>query len=219
MGFIGQAALHRATLGRVQQRAGDPLAASTYERAIRDATACGDGRLAATARLNLARLHRGLGDRQSAVALLEENERWYASAGGGDYALLSRCILCCEHDDVAGLQEVLRRATEEENHEVELFALDGLARLAADMGDLGSCEDLLARADSLAATLIHVVDDGGPRRRYRRSPSLHLSAQGLAGVAVHASRCCNSSSRRRSDGGQNGSASSDTPATRTKVAR
>ena len=75
MGFIGQAALHRATLGRVQQRAGDPLAASTYRRAIAGRIACGDGRLAATARLNLARLHRVGGDRQSTVALLEENER------------------------------------------------------------------------------------------------------------------------------------------------
>ena len=92
MGFLGQAALHRATLARVQQRAGDPRAAASYQRAIGDAVVSGDGRLAATARLNLARLRRGTGD-AAATALLEENERWYASAGGGDFALLTNCIL------------------------------------------------------------------------------------------------------------------------------
>ena len=62
MGFLGQAALHRATLARVQQRAGDPRAAASYARAIDEAVANGDGRLAATARLNLARLRRNAGD-------------------------------------------------------------------------------------------------------------------------------------------------------------
>ena len=54
MGFLGQAGLHRATLARVQQRAGDLRAAASYEQAIRESMASGDGRLAATGRLNLA---------------------------------------------------------------------------------------------------------------------------------------------------------------------
>ena len=84
MGFLGQAALHRATLARVQQRLEDPAAVASYEQAIGDAMSVGDGRLAATARLNLARLCRATGNGERAVALLEENERWYRSAGGGD---------------------------------------------------------------------------------------------------------------------------------------
>ena len=84
MGFLGQAALHRASLARVQQRLGDPAATGSYERAIGDATSVGDGRLAATARLNLARRLRGTGAHEAAVALLEENERWYRSAGGAN---------------------------------------------------------------------------------------------------------------------------------------
>ena len=59
LGFVGQAALHLASLGRVQQRAGDPQAAIlTLNHAIVAATDSGDLRLAATARLHLARLMR-----------------------------------------------------------------------------------------------------------------------------------------------------------------
>ena len=39
--------LHRASVARLQHRAGDPRAAVTYRHAIRDAIAGGDGRLAA----------------------------------------------------------------------------------------------------------------------------------------------------------------------------
>ncbi len=35
LGFLGQAALHRATLARVQQRLGDPRAAASFDQAIR----------------------------------------------------------------------------------------------------------------------------------------------------------------------------------------
>ncbi len=64
MGFLGQAALHRATLARVQHRLDDPAARASYEEAIRDALSVGDGRLTATARLNLARLLRGVGQKR-----------------------------------------------------------------------------------------------------------------------------------------------------------
>ena len=63
LGFTGQAALHLASLARVQHRAGDTDAAvDTFERATEAAIAGGDRRLAATARLNLARLLRARGD-------------------------------------------------------------------------------------------------------------------------------------------------------------
>lgn len=160
MGFLGQAALHGATLARVQHRLGDPAAAESYEQAIRDALAVGDGRLAATARLNLARLLRGAGEIAAAVALLEENVRWYRSAGGGDFALLTRCVLSAGRDDEGGLQEVLAEARGSDNVEVQVYALDALARLAAEAGEVARAGDLLGEADRLVGQVAHVVDAG-----------------------------------------------------------
>jgi predicted ATPase/DNA-binding SARP family transcriptional activator len=159
MGFLGQAALHRATLARVQQRLGDPAAVASFEQAIRDALSVGDGRLAATARLNLARLLRGVGQGADAVALLEENERWYRSAGGGDFALLTHCVLAAERDDDHTLRSVLDEARATGNLEVQVFALDALARLAAESNDRENSGALLAESDRLAAEVTHVVDE------------------------------------------------------------
>ncbi len=159
MGFLGQAALHRASLARVQQRLGDPAAVASYEEAIRDALSVGDGRLTATARLNLARLLRGTGQRAEAVALLEENQRWYTSAGGGDFALLTDCVLAAERGDEGALRSVLDKARAAGNLEVQVVALDALARLAAESDDLETSGDLLAEADRLAAQVAHVVDE------------------------------------------------------------
>lgn len=159
MGFLGQAALHRATLARVQQRLGDPAAVPSFEQAMRDALSVGDGRLAATARLNLARLLRGVRQGADAVALLEENERWYCSAGGGDFALLTHCVLAAERDDDHTLRSVLDEARATGNLEVQVFALDALARLAAESHDRENSGDLLAESDRLAAEVAHVVDE------------------------------------------------------------
>jgi tetratricopeptide (TPR) repeat protein len=170
LGFLGQAALHRATLGRVQHRLGDDRALSSYERAVADALAVGDGRLAATARLNLARWLRGHGEGDRAIALLEENLRWYRSAGGGDFALLTACVHASMRNDAVAVSEVLQRARDEGNHEVELHALDAQARLLAERGDPEQAAVLLAEADALAPHLAHVVDpadriDAGGARR------------------------------------------------------
>ncbi|WP_432479001.1 BTAD domain-containing putative transcriptional regulator [Nocardioides sp. GXQ0305] len=159
LGFPGQAALHRATLARVQMRADDPTAEASFERAIDDAQAVGDGRLAATARLHLARLHRARGHHAAAVALLQENSRWYAAAGGGDYALLTRCVLDAELDDADGLADVLAEARRTGNLEVQVYALDALARLAAQVDDVAAATAHLAEADAIAEGLRHVVDE------------------------------------------------------------
>jgi predicted ATPase len=158
LGFLGQAALHRASLARVQQRDGDLAAVLSYEQAIEDAATVGDGRLAATARLNLARLLRGTGDRDTAVVLLEENERWYRSAGGGDFALLTHCVLSADRRDVRALEQVLAEARASDNVEVQVFALDALALMAAEAGDPAEARSLLQRSDALAGQVIHVVD-------------------------------------------------------------
>ena len=160
LGFLGQSALHLATLGRVQQRAGDDAAAAaSFDRALSAAHASGDGRLASTARLNLARVHRGHGDHAAALSLFEENERWYRAAGRGEGALLNRCLLCAETRDEPSLDDVLDEARTTENSEVQVYALDALAHAAASRGDRGRAEELLGAADSLAPTLTHLVDD------------------------------------------------------------
>jgi hypothetical protein len=159
MGFLGQAALHRATLARVQQRLGDPAAIGSFEQAIADALSVGDGRLAATARLNLARHLRAAGSNDAAVALLEENQRWYRSAGGGDFALLTDCVLAAERDDEDTLRSVMSEARSTDNLEVQVFALDALARLAAEQTDHERSTDLIAESDRLAARVAHVVDE------------------------------------------------------------
>jgi hypothetical protein len=159
MGFLGQAALHRATLARIQQRAGDPRAAASYARAIDEAVTNGDGRLAATARLNLARLLRLANDQAGAIALLAENEHWYAAAGGGDFALLSHGLLAAMNDDAVGLEAVRQEALATGNVEVQVQALDAMARLAASRGDLEDARTLLAAADTLAPQVAHLLDE------------------------------------------------------------
>ncbi len=160
LGFLGQAALHLGSLARVQQRAGRPVdAAASFDRTLAAATASGDGRMAATARLNLARLLRSTGEGSAAISLLRENLEWYAGAGGGDGALLSRCLLAAETDDRNSLEEVLTLARAEENHMVTILALDGLARLSADEGETQRATELVAEADALHPHVAHLLDD------------------------------------------------------------
>ena len=45
------------------------------------------------------------------------------------------------------------------NVDVQVFALDALARLAAESDDLATSGDLLAEADRLAAQVAHTVDE------------------------------------------------------------
>lgn len=160
LGFMGQTALHLASLARVEQRAGNTQdAMSSFHQAIAAAVAVGDGRLACTARLNLARLRRADGDHAGTTALLEENNRWYDAAGGGNGALLSRCLLYAERGDSASLEDVLAQALGEENNEVRVLALDALARSAATRGDLVRARDLIGEADALLPNVAHTVDD------------------------------------------------------------
>jgi tetratricopeptide (TPR) repeat protein len=174
LGFPGQAALHLASLARAQQRAGSAdEAAASFDRAIAAATAGGDGRLAATARLNLARLRRGGGDDRGARRLLEENARWYDAAGGGDGELLNSCLLFAEAGDDTGLRRLLDEARAAGNREVEVYALDAMARIAAERGDRQRARELLGTADALAPAVVHLVDD---HDRLDRSRAEHLMA-------------------------------------------
>lgn len=94
LGFLGQAAYHLTRLGRVQHQAGQlPAARQTLTRAVRAAARGGDPRMAATARINLARIMRAAGQQDAAQALLRRCDDWYHTAGGGDGALLTRAML------------------------------------------------------------------------------------------------------------------------------
>ena len=160
LGFLGQAAFHLSSLARVQQRAGRPVeAAASLDRALAAATTSGDGRMAATARLNLARLHRSTGNGAAAVAPLRQNLEWYAAAGGGDGALLSRCVLAAETDDRSSLEEVLALARAQDNPQVIVLALDGLARMSAEAGDHEHAIRLVVEADALHPAVAHLLDD------------------------------------------------------------
>ncbi|MFL6192318.1 MAG: AfsR/SARP family transcriptional regulator [Actinomycetes bacterium] len=166
LGFAGQAALHLTTLGRVQQRSGaQGQARDTLARAIQAAATAGDLRIAATARIHLARALRGAGDQATARTLLEANDRWYRASGGGDGALLTRCLLAAlaaEQDDqaaIADLQTVLEEARRHHDLETQTLALDSLARAAAAGGDLPGAARLLEEADGLHAQVRHTLDD------------------------------------------------------------
>jgi hypothetical protein len=136
------------------------------------AHAAADLRLAATARTHLARAHRALDDDAAARALLEQADRWYAGAGGGDGSLLARCLLLAvtlaalDTVDGAGprvaaeLESVLAQAVEAEDIEVQVLALDALARWSATRGDRASAQRSLDHADLLADAVRHLLDDG-----------------------------------------------------------
>jgi predicted ATPase/DNA-binding SARP family transcriptional activator len=166
LGFAGQAALHLTTLGRVQQRAGAPgQARDTLARAIQAAATAGDLRIAATARTHLARTLRSAGDPAAARTLLEANDRWYRASGGGDGALLTRCLLgalAAEQGDGAALgdlQAVLSEARRHQDPETQTLALDALARAAAAAGDRPLAARLLEEADGLHTLVGHALDD------------------------------------------------------------
>jgi ATP/maltotriose-dependent transcriptional regulator MalT len=166
LGFLGQAGLHLTTLGRVEQRAGDNKAAvDTLNRAIDAAKASGDHRIAATARVHLARILRAEGAQDTARALLEQNDRWYRATGGGEGALLTRCLLAAlpsgadRADRTVLLEAVLDGARGADNREVHVLASDALARLAAEQGRFDTARRLLRSGDDLISQIHHVLDD------------------------------------------------------------
>jgi hypothetical protein len=109
------------------------------------------------------------------VRLLTENVAWYAGAGGGDGALLSRCVLAAETRDRGALDAVLARARTEENHEVTILALDALARSSAEGDDHRRAADLIAEADALLPAVAHVLDDAD---RPDRAAAIAATARG-----------------------------------------
>jgi predicted ATPase/DNA-binding SARP family transcriptional activator len=166
LGFRQTEAYQLSSLGRAQCQAGDYEAGvDTLELAIVKAEATGDIRLAALARVHLGRVLRSAGHVGRARAQLEEAVEWHRAADGGEQALLGECLLAAL--DVADLipgagdrlSVILDDARRNGETHVEVFALDALARIAAEAGDTARAHDLCDIADRRMVSTSHFITE------------------------------------------------------------
>ena len=155
-GFAATEAYHLANLGRAQHQSGDlAIAADTLRRAVDVARSTGDLRVTALARVRLSRVLLARGDRDESLATLRSARDWYCDAGGGDGARLAECLFaasggCPDPGEAAArLESLLREARTVGDAEVEVLALDALARLRAAEGDTDGAAELLVSADAV----------------------------------------------------------------------
>jgi predicted ATPase/DNA-binding SARP family transcriptional activator len=166
LGFRQTEAYQLSSLGRAQCQAGDYAAgAATLEVAIEKAEATGDVRLAALARVHLGRVLRATGQIEPARAALKAATAWHGAAGGGEMAALGECLLAAldAEDQVSGaehrLAAILEEARREDDAPVEVLALDALARIAAEGGDVATARDLREAADGRMESASHFITD------------------------------------------------------------
>ena len=166
LGFLQTEAYQVSSLGRAQCQAGDYVTgAATLELAIDKAEATGDVRLAALARVHLGRVLRALGRIAPARAALEAATGWHRAAGGGEQAALGECLLAAldAEDRVSGAERrlvaILDDARLDDDAPVEVFALDALARIAAERGDIASARDMCEAADRRMESASHSITD------------------------------------------------------------
>jgi tetratricopeptide (TPR) repeat protein len=166
LGFRQTEAYQVSSLGRAQCQAGDYATGSTtLELAIAKAEATGDVRMAALARVHLGRVLRALGRTEQARAALEAAASWHRATGGGEQAALGECLLAAldARDGLPGSEErllaILERARRDGEAHVEVFALDALARLAADADDVTRARELCDLADRQMASVSHFITE------------------------------------------------------------
>ncbi|HEY7812281.1 MAG TPA: BTAD domain-containing putative transcriptional regulator [Nakamurella sp.] len=166
LGFAQTEAYQLSSLGRAQCQAGDYDTGSvTLELAVQKAEATGDVRLAALARVHLGRVLRALGRVTEARTAIEAATAWHRPAGGGEQAALGECLAAAMDaaDQVAGAEErlvaVLHDARLRDDASVEGFALDALARISAEAGDITTARELGAAADRRMAAAAHFITD------------------------------------------------------------
>jgi hypothetical protein len=152
------------SLGRAQCQVGDyDVGAVSLQAAVDKAQATGDVRLAALARVHLGRVLRAVGDTERARAALEAASAWHREAGGGEQAALGECLLAAMDaaDGVSAAEErlvaILDAARREDDAQVEIFALDALARIAAAAGHGLAARDLLEAADLRTEAASHLM--------------------------------------------------------------
>ncbi len=187
LGFRQTEAYQVSSLGRAQCQAGDYEAgAATLELAIEKAEATGDVRMAALARVHLGRVLRALGRDAEARTALEAATAWHRAAGGGEQAVLGECLLAAmdAQDGDSGaerrLAALLDGARRDGNAPVEVFALDALARIAAERGDVAVARELsdeAARRMASAADFITELDRADARELHAGSPPRRPAAR------------------------------------------
>ena len=111
--------------------------------------------MAALARVHLGRVLRAVGDWTTRRGRFSKSATaWHRAAGGGEQALLGECLLAAMDaaDEIPGCPRATRPRSStppelnDEAH-VEVFALDALARAAAEAGDIETARDLSESAD------------------------------------------------------------------------
>jgi predicted ATPase/DNA-binding SARP family transcriptional activator len=163
LGFAGAEAHHLSNLGRVRQMGGDlDGALDVLATAITKAQAAGDLRLVAVSEVRRARVLRALGRTADAMEALDRAGRWFADFGGGEGALLGECVrasiraVAGDAGAVDALRRTLSAAREVGDAEVEVLALDALARAAADPV---AGQEFLAAADAAYLRAAHLMVD------------------------------------------------------------
>jgi predicted ATPase len=166
LGFRQTEAYQLSSLGRAQCQAGDyDSGSATLELAVDKAEASGDVRLAALARVHLGRVLRALGQDSRARTALEQAQAWHRAAGGGEQAALGECLLTAMNiddphaDAELKLTALLAEARRDVLPHVEVFALDALAHIAADIGDVAKAHDLCATSDRRMQDAAHFITD------------------------------------------------------------
>jgi predicted ATPase/DNA-binding SARP family transcriptional activator len=164
LGFLQTEAYQVTSLGRAQCQAGDyATGAATLELGIAKADAIGDVRLAALGRVHLGRVLRALGRNGEARAALEAAAAWHRDAGGGEQAALGDCLLAAldAADGLPGTKQRLVALRDDAGRTgdapVEVFALDALARIAAEAGDVAAARNLCQAADGRMASASHFI--------------------------------------------------------------
>jgi hypothetical protein len=98
-----------------------------------------------------------------ARAALEASAVWHRRAGGGEQAALGECLLASMDagEGVPGSRErlvaILDAARSAGEAHVEVFALDALARLAAEAGDAVTARTLCDAADRRMDAASHFI--------------------------------------------------------------
>jgi predicted ATPase/DNA-binding SARP family transcriptional activator len=166
LGFLQTEAYQTASLGRAHCQAGNyDTGAATLELAIDKAEATGDTRMATLARVHLGRVLRALGHLRPARTALETAAAWHRTAGGGEQAALGDCLLAAldAADHIAGAEErlhaILDDARADDAAHVEVFALDALARTAAERGDIDTARALCELADGRMKFASHFITE------------------------------------------------------------
>jgi predicted ATPase/DNA-binding SARP family transcriptional activator len=166
LGFRQTEAYQVSSLGRAQCQAGDYQAgAVSLQQAIDKAEATGDVRLAALARVHLGRVLRALGQVSAARKVLEAATAWHRTADGGEQAALGTCLLAAMDaaDREPGAEErlaaILDDARRNDDAHIEVFALDALARIAAEQGDHATARHLCQTADQRMEAASHFITD------------------------------------------------------------